>query len=218
MGDFKALVEWMKGKLSAPLARSVAACVIVLSFVGTLIHTFNGYGWRYVFLSAWFLGFATLALLVCLFVAWKNRWMLNKASKVAVPIMILLAAISSQMAWRSSQFVYNPLGIFTQRTWHHVVTTNTSRRWTWRLRAASDTPLKFNVRVDNNCGNVHIVEFYPVASGDVSPSSSEVGFQLPESRMWEIDDFRQPAEVEFILVLNDDYADANRCIAHELRM
>lgn len=218
MEGLKALLDWIKGKLSAPLARSIVASVLILSFGSTLIHTFNGYDWQYVFLSVWFLSLATLALLACLLVAWKNRRILNRASKfVAIPTMIILAAICGPMAWINSQFAYNPLGIFAQRRWHHVATMNTSRRWTWRLRAASNTPLKFEVRVDSSCDGVHIVEFYPVAHGGVSPSWFESGFQLPKSRMWEIDDFRQPAEVEFILVLNDDYADANHCIAHELR-
>jgi hypothetical protein len=216
--DFKALLDWINGKLSAPLARSVAGSVLALSCVGTLIHTLNGYDWRYVLLSAWFLGCATLALLGCVFAAWKNRWILNKASKLIVVVMIILVVIGSRMTWNSAQFGYNPLGIFEQRRWHSVDAGNTNRRWTWRLRAASETPLKFQVRIDSNCDGVHIVQFYPVADGDVSPSWSEVGFQLPESRMWEIDAFRRPAEVEFYLVLNDDHADANRCIAHELRM
>ncbi len=217
--SFKALLDWAYGRLSVPLARSVTGCVLTLSCGGILILTFEGYGWRYVFLSAWFLGSATMAVLVCLFVAWNSRRILNSASKFfAVPILVALGVVTSVMTWRSAQFVYNDMGVFEQRTWHQNAGGQPSPRWTWLLRASSDTPLKFDVRVDSICDHVDIIAFYPVPHGSVSPVLAEVGYQLPRSRMWEIDQFRRPTAVEFILELNDNHADANRCVVHELRM
>lgn len=214
--SLKALQSWINARLSAPLARSIAASVLALTCVAILIHTLEGYDWRYVFQSEWFLGATTVASLVSLFVAWRNRWILNSVSKfVAVPVMIILAVACFQMAWRSTQFVYNPLGIFEQRKWQHDVARN---RWIWRLCASSDTSLKFEVRVNSNCDHVDIINLYPVPQGPVSPSLSEVSFQSPRSRTWEIDQFRRPAVVEFSLELNDDHADANRCVARDLRM
>jgi hypothetical protein len=216
---FKAVLSYIRTELSAPLGRAIATSFTVLACVAIAIQVFEGYGWHYVFVDAWFLGSATLALLICLFVAWKNRWVLNRASKfVAVPIMTVLAIVGFWATRERAQFVYNPIGLFEQRTWHRSNIGKRNEQWTWRLSAASDTPLKFDVRVDSLCDKVDIIQFYPIASGDTSPSSSEIGFQLTKTRMWEVSEFRQPSVIDYVLVLNNHDVDANRCVTRELRM
>jgi hypothetical protein len=219
--SLKTILSSINARLTAPLARSAAASVVALSCVAVLVHTFEGYGWPEVFLSEWFAGSTTTALLVNLYVAWRNRWILNSVSRfIAVPTMVIVAAIGFRIAWSGAQFTYNPIGVFEQRKWHRDTRESLTARWTFRLRASSDTSVKVDVRieVESMCDHVDITEFYPVVYGPVAPSLSEVGLQSSKSRTWELDQFRQPAVVDFVLKLNNVRADANRCIVRELRM
>jgi hypothetical protein len=206
--------DWLRAHLVKPLARAVYESSILLGLAAVVIKTFEGYDWRDVFLSGYFLTIVTVILLYLLRDVYHYRAVIPRKQRYqAYPILLVMIAACVFMSWKAWSFTYNPIGIYENRNWHSKGGNETE--WRWNIRGATDKRLNVIIRF-KVCSRGEIDKLFPEPVTLFSPDSSETGFQEPNYREWTVKGLQRPAEVQFVLVLKKAMDRPDQCITHQI--
>jgi hypothetical protein len=215
---FKDILQWLRDRLSKPLARAVSIGTTVLGCIAVIDKEFEGFEWRDVIQSSYFLTGLTLFFFLMLVTLYRHKKVVSRRQRYTVSIsLLLLAVFSAYMSYRAWSSYYNPIGLFADRRWHWTDSGGVSK-WYWEIHSAIDKPTNLVIRIDVRCEGNEIENFWPIPIGDSSSIAKEVGFQKPLYREWSIQAFQRPAAFRFWLSLKTQTAHPDQCIHREIRL